>query len=65
VTIEEIVQTEDVRSLIADYRGMCFWNMAEDFYPQNRAQLLMAMDCLEKYGDMNAYRRAGRIRQWL
>jgi len=65
MTIEEIVRTEDVRSVVEDYRSMCFWNVAEDFFPRDRAQLLMALDSLEKYGDMAAYRRAGRIRQWL
>lgn len=65
MTIEEIVRTEDVRSVVEDYRSMCFWNVAEDFFPHDRAQLLMVLDNLEKYGDMAAYRRAGRIRQWL
>jgi len=65
MTIEEIVKTDYVKSAIADYRSMCFWNMAEDFYPKNREQLLIAVDCLEKYGNMDAYRRAGRIRKWL
>ena len=65
MTIEEIVQSQTVRDLINEYRGMCFWNFAEDFLPRTRAQLLMALDYLERYGDLAAYRRAGRIRKWL
>lgn len=65
MTDEEIVRSEDVRSAVADYRAMCLWNMAEGFYPQNREQVLMVLDCLEKYGDLDAYLRAGRIRKWL
>ena len=65
MTDEEIIRSKDMRSVVADYRAMCFWNMAEDFYPQNREQVLMALDCLEKYGNLDAYLRAGRIRKWL
>lgn len=65
MTIEEIVQSEAVHTLVNDYRGMCFWNLAEDFLPRTREQLLMTLDYLERYGDLAAYRRAGRIRKWL
>ena len=65
MTDEEIIRSEDVRSVVADYCAMCFWNMAEDFYPQNREQVLMALDCLEKYENLDAYLRAGWIRNWL
>ena len=65
MTIEEIVKSETVRTLVDEYRGMCFWNFAEDFLPRTREQLLMVLDNLERYGDLAAYRRAGRIREWL
>jgi len=44
---------------------MCFWNMAEDFMPQTREQVLIAIDNLERYGTLDAYRRAALIRSWL
>ena len=65
MTIEEIVNSKELRSLIDDYRGMCLWNFAEDFMPKDEQQVLFAVEALENYGDMNAYRKAGRIREWL
>ena len=65
MTIKEILSKDEVRSVVDDYRGMCFWNMAEDFTPQDARQLRLVVENLERYGDMAAYRRAGRIREWL
>ena len=33
--------------------------------PENERQLHIAIENLERYGDMEAYRRAGRIKKWL
>lgn len=65
MTIEEIVNSQELRSAVSDYRSMCFWNFAEDFMPKDRRQVLLVLDNLERYGDLAAYRRAGVIRQWL
>ena len=65
MTIQEIVDSEVLKGAVSDYRSMCFWNMDEDFFPGNRREVLLALDCLEKYGDMRAYRLAGELRQWL
>ena len=65
MTIQEIVDSEALRAAVSDYRSMCFWNMDEDFFPTNRREVLLALDNLEKYGDLRAYRLAGGIRQWL
>ena len=59
------MNSKELRSLIDDYRGMCLWNFAEDFMPKDEQQVLFAVEALENYGDMNAYRKAGRIREWL
>jgi hypothetical protein len=55
----------DVCAMVDDYRSMCFWNMAEDFKPKNASHLKLVAERLENYGDMVAYRFAGRIREWL
>ena len=62
---EQIINSNELRSVVEDYRSMCFWNFPEDFMPRNRRQALLALDNLERYGDMAAYRRAGEIRKWL
>ena len=65
MTDEEIVNSKELKSVIEDYLSMCFWNFTEDFMPKNRRQVFLALDPLERYGNMDAYRRAGEIRQWL
>ena len=65
MTIQEIINSEALKTVVADYRSMCFWNVDENFFPSNRREVLFALDNLEKYGDMRAYRLAGEIRQWL
>ena len=65
MTVKEIVESEAFKSVVEDYRSMCFWNMAEDFYPSNARQLQIVVDDLERYGDMAAYRYAGKITKWL
>lgn len=64
MTVEEKADSELV-SAVDEYRSMCFWNLPEDFKPVTYAQKILALDRLEKYGDLAAYKRAGRIRQWL
>lgn len=63
--LDAILSSAELKSVVEDYRSMCFWNMAEDFMPQTREQVLAALDNLERYGTLDAYRRAGVIRSWL
>ena len=65
MTIKEIVESEALKAAVEDYRSMCFWNVDENFLPRNRREVLFALDNLEKYGDMRAYRIAGEFCQWL
>ena len=63
--IQDIVNSEDVKFIMDNYRSMCFWSFPEDVMPQNKEQLVLALECLERYGDRDAYCKAGEIRQWL
>ena len=65
MTVKEIVESEAFKSVVEDYRSMCFWNMDENFFPSNKREVLLALGNLEKYGDMRSYRLAGEIRKWL
>jgi hypothetical protein len=65
MVIEDILSSDEVRSVVDDYRSMCFWFMDRDFRPKDAAGLKIVVENLEHYGDMAAYRRAGRIREWL
>ena len=65
MTVKEIVESEAFKAVVEDYRSMCFWNMDENFFPSNKREVLLALDNLEKYGDMKSYRLAGEVRKWL
>ena len=56
------ISMADVYAEVDDYRGMCFWNMADDFRPQCASHLKLVAERLENYGDMFAYRFAGKIK---
>ena len=65
MTVEEIMEKEDIRSTVENCRSMCLWSLSEDFMPKTAEQLLVLADNMERYGDLSAYRKAGRIRKWL
>lgn len=65
MTVEEIIQTPEYRSLLDEYRDMCLWYMDRDFVPRTPQDLMAVLDGIDHHGTMDAYRRAGRIRTWL
>ena len=65
MTVEEIANTEEYRSLVEKYRWMCLWSFPEDILPKTKREMSLVLDAFENYGDMNAYRKAGEIRKWL
>ncbi len=67
MTLQDIVNSEEYRSLVKDYRWSCLWFANEDIVREPRAvdQLRMVLSAIEANGDAEAYRRSGRIRQWL
>ena len=65
MTVEEIIQTPEYRSLLDEYRDMCLWYMDRDFVPRTQQDLMAVLDGIDHHGTMDTYRRAGRIRTWL
>ena len=67
MTLQDIVNSEEYRSLVKDYRWSCLWFADEDIVREPRAddQLRMVLSAIEANGDAEAYKRSGRIRQWL
>ena len=67
MTLQEIVNSEEYRSLVNDYRRSCLWFADQDLVREPRAddQLQMVLSAIEANGDAEAYRRSGEIRQWL
>jgi hypothetical protein len=54
-----------VRTLMDRYRTRCFWFLETAYYPRTRAEVLRALEYLERYGDRDAFTAAASLRQWL
>ena len=65
MTVEEIVQTPQFRSVVEDYRDTCLWFANDPGHPVGALQLEQVLTEIEKNGDMAAFKRVGEIRQWL
>lgn len=65
MTVEEIVQTPQFRSVVEDYRDTCLWFANDPEHPVGALQLEQVLTEIEKNGDMAAFRRVGEIRKWL
>ena len=65
MTVERIANSREYQSLVADYRSMCLWSMPDCSHPSSLRQIDCVLRSIENYGDLAAYKRAGRIRQWL
>jgi hypothetical protein len=65
MTVEEIVQTPEFQSVVRDYRTTCLWFANKPESPVNELQLEQVLTEIEKNGDMEAFKRVGRIRKWL
>jgi hypothetical protein len=61
--------TEDLRrqvnQLVDTYRARCLWFLRADYYPTDREEVLRTLDYIRRYGDREAFRKAGELYQWL
>lgn len=63
---EEPVDIEqEVRHLVDEYRSRCLWFLRPDYYPLDDEDRLRILGYVERYGDLAAFKRAGRVRLWL
>ena len=65
MTVEEIIQTPEYISVVDDYKDVCLWFSPECYHPHTGVQLEQILTSIERNGDVNAYKRVGRIRKWL
>ena len=52
-------------ALVDEYRERCLWFLRKDYYPATRAEALRVLDSIQRQGDVEAFRRAADLRQWL
>jgi len=56
---------QDIRGLVDEYRTRCLWFLREDYYPETTEAALRVLESIERHGDVEAFRRAATLRQWL
>jgi hypothetical protein len=54
-----------IRELIDEYRDRCLWFLRRDHYPASPEEAEQVLRYIEQCGDLEAFRRAARIRPWL
>jgi len=54
-----------INQLVDEYRDRCLWFLRTDYYPADRQEVLRTLDYIRRYGDREAFRRAGELYQWL
>ena len=54
-----------ISELADEYRTQCLRHMRREFYPETDRQELTMFDCIQMYGDVYAFRRAGKLKAWL
>ena len=66
MTIQEIAQSKEYRDIVKEYRDTCLWFAGDKVYePQDIRQIEQVLSAIEANGDLEAYKRVGRIRKWL
>lgn len=65
MALSEIIGSEEFKSVVRDYRQTCLWFANDAYHPQDDVQLEQILSAIESSGDMAAFKRVGRIRQWL
>jgi hypothetical protein len=54
-----------IDTLIDRYRDRCLWFLRPDYRPATDAERLHVLAYIERYGDLEAYRQAARLKRWL
>jgi hypothetical protein len=54
-----------IRLLVDTYRDRCLWFLRPDYYPTDRQEALRTLDYIRRYGDREAFRKAGELYRWL
>lgn len=61
----DLGRDEALRALIDQYRTRCLWFLREGYYPTSADEVLRVLDAIQHHGDLDAFKRAGALRQWV
>ena len=53
-----------ITELVTTYRDRCLWFLRHDYVPESSLEIRRTLDLIERYGDMESYRRVEAIRRW-
>jgi hypothetical protein len=56
---------ESINALVDEYRARCLWFLRSDYYPAAPEDQIRILGYIARYGDVEAYRRAAALREWL
>jgi len=56
---------ESLRRLVDEYRVRCLWFLREGYYPETTEEAVRVLEAIQRYGDAEAFRRAGALKRWL
>ncbi len=65
MTTNRVQVEEAVQQLVDRYRQGYLWFPAARLLPDRRRPRRRALDCIERHGDLEAFRLAATLRQWL
>jgi hypothetical protein len=63
--MDSVVADQELAALIEQCRARCLWFLRPDYYPSTLDEKLRALSLIERYGDVEAFRRAAQLRKWL
>ncbi len=58
-------EAESLRRLVDEYRVRCLWFLREGYYPETTEDAVRVLEAIQRYGDAEAFRRAGALKRWL
>ena len=61
----EIAESPEYRSVVEDCRASCLWHMGDALHPRSAGQVEQVLSAIERYGNLDGFRRVGEIRKWL
>lgn len=54
-----------IDQLVDEYRTRCLWSLRADYFPRTAAEQLRVLATIQRHGDLEAFRRASMLSQWL
>ncbi len=55
----------EIDRLVDANRVQCLWSAPKRYYPKSDEARLSVLDTIQRYGNRDAFIRAGRLKQWL